>query len=171
MGMTLKEFKDQIKGSRIKPDTELVLHVEDGDFPVSVLEYDKHEKKLKICTDEWVKKSQYRVIYTIVKDHQEIVVSAEYRAYASSDEELLLDFDELKDKILAIHGVKGEKNEKSGSTAMEIPDWEYVAEKDAVVRKETKKTHYFTCHLSEILKIVDDENDVYMRVWHDGRSC
>lgn len=171
MGMTLKEFREKLKGSRIKPDTELVLHVEDGDFPVSTLEYDRREKKLRVCTDEWAKKSQYRVIYTIVKDHHTLVASAEYRAFASTDEELLIDFDELKDKILAANGIEGEKNETSGSTAMEIPDWDYVAENGLVVRKETKKKHYFTCHLSEILKIVDDENDVYMRIWHDAHTC
>lgn len=169
--MTIKEFREQLKGSRIKPDTEIVLHVEDGDFPVSTLEYDKCEKKLRICTDEWEKKSQYRVRYAIVKDHRDILAADEYRAFASSDEELLIDFDELKDKILAIHGIRGEKNEKSGSTEMEIPDWDYVAKDGAVVRKETKKKHYFSCRLIEILKIVDDENDVYLRVWHDGETC
>lgn len=169
--MTIKEFREQLKGSKIKPDTEIVLHVEDGDFPVSTLEYDKREKKLRICTDEWEKKSQYRVRYAIVKDHRDILAADEYRAFASSDEELLIDFDELKDKILAMHGIKGEKNEKSGSTEMEIPDWDYVAKDGAVVRKETKKKHYFSCRLIEILKIVDDENDVYLRVWHDGETC
>lgn len=169
--MTIKEFREQLKGSKIKPDTEIVLHVEDGDFPVSTLEYDKREKKLRICTDEWEKKSQYRVRYAIVKDHRDILVADEYRAFATSDEELLIDFDELKDKILAMHGIKGEKNEKSGSTEMEIPDWDYVAKDGAVVRKETKKKHYFSCRLIEILKIVDDENDVYLRVWHDGETC
>lgn len=169
--MTIKEFREQLKGSRIKPDTEIVLHVEDGDFPVSTLEYDKREKKLRICTDEWEKKSQYRIRYVIVKDHCDILATNEYRAFAASDEELLIDFDELKDKILAMHGIKGEKNEKSGSTEMEIPDWDYVANDGVVVRKETKKKHYFSCRLIEILKIVDDENDIYMRVWHDGATC
>ena len=169
--MTIKEFKEQLKGSKIKPDTEIVLHVEDGDFPVSTLEYDSREKKLRICTDEWEKKSQYRVRYAVVKDHHDILAADEYRAFASSDEELLIDFDELKDKILAMHGIRGEKNEKSGSTEMEIPDWDYVAKDGAVVRKETKKKHYFSCRLIEILKIVDDENDIYLRVWHDGETC
>ena len=49
--MTLKEFREKLKGSKIKPDTELMIHVEDGDFPVSILEYDRREKILKICTD------------------------------------------------------------------------------------------------------------------------
>ena len=169
--MTLKEFRENLKGSKIKPDTEIVLHVEDGDFPVSTLEYDRHEKKLRVCTDEGERKNQYRVRYVVYKDHQSIVASAEYRAFASSDEELLIDFDELKDKILALHGIMGEKNEKSGSTEMEIPDWDYVVKDGAVVRKETKKKHYFSCSLIEILKIIDDENDVYMRVWHDGETC
>ena len=169
--MTIKEFKEHLKGSKIKPDTEIVLHVEDGDFPVSTLEYDGREKKLRICTDEWEKKSQYRVRYVIYKDHQSIVVSAEYRAFASSDEELIINVDELKDKILALNGITGVKNEKSGSIEMEIPDWDYVAENGVVVRKETKKKHYFSCKLLEMLKIVDDENDVYLRVWHDGESC
>lgn len=169
--MTIKEFKEQLKASKIKPDTEIVLHTEDGDFPVSTLEYDRREKKLRICTDKWEKKSQYRVRYVIVKDHRDILAADEYRAFASSDEELLIDFDELKDKILEVNGIKGEKNEKSGSTEMEIPDWDYVAKDGAVVRKETKKKHYFSCRLIEILKIVDDENDVYLRVWHDGETC
>lgn len=169
--MTIKEFREHLKGSKIKPDTEIVLHVEDGDFPVSTLEYDKREKKLRICTDEWEKKSQYRVRYVIIKDHRDILAANEYRAFAASDEELLIDFDELKDKILAMHGIKGEKNEKSGSTEMEIPDWDYVAKDGVVVRKETKKKHYFSCRLIEILKIIDDENDVYLRVWHDGATC
>lgn len=168
--MTIKEFREKLKGARIKPDTELMIHVEDGDFPVSVLEYDRRGKILRICTDGWEKKSQYRVIYTILKDHEDIACSSEYSVFASTDEEVLLEFDELKDKILARHGIEGEKNEKSGSTAMEVADWEYTVEKDAVVRKPTKKTHYFTCEISEILKIVDEENDVYMRVWHDGRA-
>jgi hypothetical protein len=169
--MTIKEFRERLKGSKIKPDTEIVLHVEDGDFPVSTLEYDKREKKLRVCTDDWEKKSQYRVRYVVVKDHCDILAADEYRAFAASDEELLIDFDYLKDKILAVHGIKGEKNEKSGSTEMEIPDWDYVAKDGVVVRKETKKKHYFSCRLVEILKIVDNENDVYLRVWHDGESC
>lgn len=167
--MTLKEFREKLKGSKIKPDTELMIHVEDGDFPVSILEYDRREKILKICTDGWEKKNQYRVIYTIVKDHENIMCSSEYSMFASVDEEILIGFDELKDKILAHHGIEGEKNEKSGSTAMEVADWDYVVEKGVVVRKPAKKIHYFTCEISEILKVVDEENDVYMRVWHDGR--
>lgn len=169
--MTIKEFRENLKGSKIKPDTEIVLHVEDGDFPVSTLEYDRREKKLRVCTDEWEKKNQYRVRYVIYKDHSSIVVADEYRAFASSDEELIIDVDELKDKILALNGITGSKNEKSGSTEMEIPDWDYIAKDGVVVRKETKKKHYFSCKLLEMLKIVDDENDVYMRVWHDGETC
>lgn len=171
MGMTLKEFREKLKGSKIKPDAEIVLHVEDGDFPVSALEYDRREKKLRVCTDEWEKKSQYRVRYVIYKDHRGIVAADEYRAFAASDEELIIGVDELKDKILALNGITGAKNEKSGSVEMEIPDWDYAAKDGVVVRKETKKKHYFSCKLIEMLKIVDDENDVYMRVWHDGESC
>ena len=169
--MTVKELKEQLKKGKVKPDAEVEIHVEDGDFPVSVLEYDRRGGKLRVCTDDWKRQNQYRVVYTVVKDHQSIAAAAEYRASAASDEELLIDLDELKDKILALHGIEGEKNEKSGSTAMEVPDLEYVAEDGVVVAKETKKKHYFSCRLKEILKIVDDENDVYMRIWHDGTSC
>lgn len=168
MGMTLKEFRERLKGSKIKSDAELVLHVEDGDFPVTALEYDRAEKKLKICTDEWQRKNLYRVMYTVYKDHSEVVCASEYCVHASCDEELTLEIDELKDKILRRHGVEGDKNEKSGSVAMEVPDWDYAVEGDHVVRKEAMKKHYFSCHISEILKVVDDENDVYMRVWHDA---
>ena len=169
--MTIKEFRENLKGSKIKPDTEIVLHVEDGDFPVSTLEYDRREKKLRVCTDKWEKKNQYRVRYVIYKDHSSIVVADEYRAFASSDEELIIDVDELKDKILALNGITGSKNEKSGSIEMEIPDWDYIVKDGAVAYEETKKKHYFSCKLLEMLKIVDDENDVYMRVWHDGETC
>lgn len=167
--MTVKEFREQLREAKVKPDVELEIHVEDGNFPVSVLEYDRREKKLRICTDDWKKQNQYRVIYTVVKDHHDIVASSEYRAFAACDEELLLDFDELKDKILARHGIEGEKNEKSGSTAMEVPDLVYTAVNGVVEAKETMKKHYFSCHLSEILKIVDDENNIYTRVWYDGK--
>jgi len=169
--MTLKEFREQIKNAKVKPDTELAVHVEDGDFGLTMLEYDKAGKKLKLCTNEWRRQSRYRVLYKIIKDHSEIFDSGEITEFAECDEEMILDFDALKDKILAQNGITGEKNEKSGSTAMEIPDWEYVVEKGVVVRKSTKKTHYFTCSISEILKVVDEENDVYMRVWHDCHTC
>lgn len=167
--MTLKEFKEKIKSSKIKPDTEIVIHIENGEFPISLLEYNKQEKKLHICTDEWCNKSQYKVKYSIIKDHSELVESSEYNIFAVNIEELLLDFDGLKDKIFSKHGISGNVNEKSGSIAMEIPDWDYVIEKDVIVKKPTKKTHYFTCQLLEIFKVVDEENDIYMRVWHDGR--
>lgn len=169
MGMTLREFREKLKGSRIKPDTELMIHVEDGDFPVSVLEYSRIDGKLKICTDEWSRKNRYRIIYTILKDHSEIVETSEYNMTAATDEEVTFDIEALRDRILEYRGIKGEKNEKSGSIAMEIQDWDYVAEKKGVVvRKPVKKTHYFSCVVSEILKVVDEENDVYMRVWYDG---
>lgn len=165
--MTVKELKEQLKKGKVKPDAEVEIHVEDGDFPVTLLEYDRRGKKLRVCAGEWEKKSQYRVSYLLVKDHAEIVSAAEYRAFAASDEELVIGLDELRDKILAENGIEGEKNEKTGSVAMEIPDWEYVVEDGHVARKEAKKTHYFTCRILEILKIADDENDVYTRVWHD----
>jgi hypothetical protein len=165
--MTVKDFKEKIKKYKIKPDAELILHIEDGDFSVNTLEYDKRNSKLKICTDEWEKKNQYRIIYTILKDHTEILRTSEYNIFAATDEEILLDFDELKDKILSLNGITGEKNEKTGSISMMYPDYDYIIEDNQVVRKHVDKKHYFTCQLLEILKIIDDENNIYMRVWHN----
>jgi hypothetical protein len=165
--MTIKEFKEKIKKYKIKPDTELILHIEDGDFSVNILEYDKCNSKLKICTDEWEKKNQYRIIYAILKDHTEILKTSEYNIFAATDEEILIDFDELKDKILSLNGITGEKNEKTGSVSMMYPDYDYIVEDNQVVRKQVEKKHYFTCQLLEILKIIDDENNIYMRVWHN----
>ena len=165
--MTLKEFKEKIKLSKAKPDTEIMLHIENGDFPISVLEYNKQDKILKICTDEWCNKSQYKIRYTILKDHSEIIFSSEYNMFASSIEELLIDFDGIKEKIFAKHRIEGKFNEKTGSIEMVVPDYDYVIENNQIIRKSVEKPHFFTCQLCEILKVVDEENDVYMRVWHD----
>ena len=50
---------------------------------------------------------------------------------------------------------------------MMYPDYDYIIEDNQVVRKQVDKKHYFTCQLLEILKIIDDENNIYMRVWHN----
>ena len=121
MSMTLKEFKEKLKGSKIKGDSEIVLHLESGDYGVSRLEYDAAEKKLRVCSADEIRRNTYKIMFVVTKDHAPFAFDTR-RITANDDNDIILDIGEWQDKFLKELGIEGEVSEKTGSTAVECEE-------------------------------------------------
>lgn len=167
--MTYGEFKEELKGSRIKKDAEMVIHTESGDYEISQLEFSKSENRLKVCTMDETRKSTYRMTYRITKDHQLYAVDT-VRVSASSDDDVILGIGDWVEKFKKQSGFdKGEVSEKSGSTVIVSKEVKPVVDKDGKVEmKEVDVKHYFNLDMLEIFRELDEENDVYIRIWKNG---
>ena len=42
------------------------------------------------------------------------------------------------------------------------------ADGETVKMEEKEVKHYFNLEMLEIFKVVDDDNDIYVRIWKDG---
>lgn len=168
--MTYQEFKDQLKGAKVKKDATLVIHTESGDYEVSQLAYSKSKNTLSVCTMDETKTVSYRCTYRITKDHavHEVVTK---RITLKEDEDPILDMDDLVERFKKDHGFdKYETSEKTGSTI--VPSKEMIpvlqADGETVKMEEKEVKHYFNLEMLEIFKVLDDENDIFIRAWKDG---
>lgn len=169
--MTFEEFEEKIgKAKRVGNDTEIKIHTESGDYDVSSLEYSKNDNTLRVCTMDEAKTVVYRCTYRITKDHRvhDVVTT---RITLREDEDPVLDMADLIERFKKENGFdKYETSDKTGSTV--VPSTEMVpvvqADGETVKMEEKEVKHYFNLEMLEIFKVVDDDNDIYVRVWKDG---
>jgi len=168
--MTYQEFKDQLKGAKVKKDAKLVIHTESGDYEVSQLEYCRRENKLSVCTMDETRKQVFRISYLITKDHQTFAFNTVRRTLADEDD-IILDIEEWEQKFLSECGISGEISEKTGSTVVKETEQKVEIDPDTEKAKLVDKeiNHYYNCKILEVFKEIDADNDIYVRVWKNGQ--
>lgn len=169
MSMTVKEFKEQIKGLKKVGDAELKIHTESGDYEVSGLEFSKADNALKVCTMDETRKQVFRISYMITKDHRTFAFNTVRRTLESEDD-IILDIDEWQRKFLKECGIEGEESEKTGSTVVSEKEQRVEIDSDTEKAKWVEKEvdHYYNCKILEVFKEIDSDNDIYVRVWKNG---
>lgn len=168
--MDIKEFKDALKAvKRPKKDLQVKIHLESGDYEVTGLEYSKRENTLRICAAGEERKQVFRISYLITKDHQTFAFNTVRRTLDSEDD-IIFDIEEWQRKFLEECGITGEVSEKTGSTMVKEKERKIVIDSDTEKAKfeDVEETHYYNCKILEIMKEIDDENDIYVRVWKNG---
>lgn len=168
--MTLDEFKKALKGAKIKKDAALKIKLESGDYDVSRLEYSKDDAVLRICSADEQRKQVFRISYLITKDHRTFAFNT-VRKTLESEDDIILDIEEWEQRFLVECGIDGEISEKTGSTVVEEKERRVVIDPDTEKAKYEDVTvkHYYNCRLVEVMKEIDDENDIYIRVWKNGQ--
>ena len=168
--MNIEEFKDELKAvKRPKKDLQVKIHLESGDYDVTGLEYSKTENALKICAAGEERKQVFRISYIITKDHRTFAFNTVRRTLESEDD-IILDIEEWEQKFLKECGVEGEISEKTGSTMVKEKTQKVVIDPKTEKAKfeEVEEVHYYNCKILEVMKEIDDENDIYVRVWKNG---
>jgi hypothetical protein len=168
--MDIKEFKDALRAvKRPKKDLQVKIHLESGDYDVTGFEYSKDENALKICAAGEERKQVFRISYLITKDHRTFAFDTVRRTLESEDD-IILDIEEWEQKFLKECGIVGEISEKTGSTMVNEKEQKVVIDPKTGKAKidEVEETHYYNCKILEVMKEIDDENDIYVRVWKNG---
>lgn len=171
--MTIKELIDKIKELSASDDSELRIMLAGEDYGVAaidMLDGEDGNTKLVLASDDELKDKIYRVSFTITRDNRTYSYGT-IRRTAASDEEVILDMEKIKDSIMKDAGFEGEIAENTGSVIIEEDDEKLVTGKGGKVRLETGKVkHYYNCVVLEILREIDSDNDVYARIWKNGRT-
>ena len=165
--MKVKELKELLNDPEngIKDEDEVKVRTSDGEGGVWRASAD--DGVFALLADGGEKTGVYRIEYVITKDHRVVAVDSD-RVRAASDMDVVLDLDKYREKYLKAAGVEGEVSEKTGSTVVEEEEDAVVA-KDGKAVVETKKVkHYYNCEIVEVMKEVDEERDLYVRVWKRG---
>lgn len=168
--MNYKELKDKAKEAKAKNDAEVVLHTDAGDFALDDLEFSKKENKIRLCTSDETRRYAFRISYMITRDHKLFAFNTIRRMLASEDD-VILDIDGWESRLLEESGISGEVSEKTGSTIVAEREQKVEIDPDTEKAKLVEKEvdHYYNCVLVEVFKELDEDADVYVRVWKNGK--
>lgn len=159
-----------------KCDTKIVVRRPSGEYEVEDAVFDEEKNAIVLVSGAEEKKNTYRIVYLITKDGgSEIVAYDTKREKAACDDDVIFNLEDYGYKYLADAGIEGEKQEKTGSVL--------VKSKKTVLREFSEKTgkrlkkpvkaeveekHYYRFKILEVYKEIDEENDIYARIWKDG---
>ena len=168
--MTVGEFKEQLAEAKVPDGAELKLHMESGDYEPSRISYSPDEGTLTLCSaDEPPRQYSYRISYEISRDGA-LAALGTRRASAASDDDVIFALDEWKDRILREAGIEGEKK---ATGSIEVRREESVPvldpESGKYEFKDVEQRHFYRCEIAEVFRELDEELDVYVRVWKNGK--
>lgn len=175
--MTYSELNEAINEVKknLMMDTEVVISRPSGIYTLDGVVFDEDKKQLVLGSTEEERQFKYRIQYLVTKDHGEIIALDTQTEYAGGDNDIILDLDTLGYKYLKNMGIEGEIQDKTGSVKV-VSKRNVMSDVSPKTGKKLKKakeveveeSHYFKFKILEVMREIDSDNDVYIRVWKNG---
>lgn len=166
--MIYRELEKAMSGSDAKIDTDIMISVGDIRYKVDSAEFDPESKVFVIRSDESAKANTYQLEFEIYQDHKLIGIDKP-TVHEASDADVIVNIDKFGYDTLKRNGIEGELQDKTGSIKTETEITELTKTgKPKKNAKPKKEIHFYSFKAREVMKLIDEENDIYVRIWKNG---
>ena len=175
--MTYSELDDAINEVKkhLMMDTEVVISRPSGTYSLDGVVFDMDKKQLVLGSAEEERQFKYRIQFLVTRDHDEIIALDTQTEFAGCDNDIILELDNLGHKYLKNMGIDGELQDKTGSVKV-ITKKKIMSDISPKTGKKLKKAteieveepHYYNFKILEVMREIDSDNDVYIRIWKNG---